>query len=516
MASNELEAQLLEIGNQLLEPPSTVEELLPLLDRIERCLTKVGQSPNKSMQAALSPSQKALVAEQLLRHSDPHVKVSVASCITEITRITAPDAPYDDDPMKEAFQLIVSTFENLQNKPSRSYTKTTYILETVARVRSCDLMLDLECDELIVEMFQHFLKAIRGYHPVSVISSMENIITLVIEECEDVSCQLLAPLLASVKNVEEEVETHGIALADYSKVVASICSESAGDTEKNGVHDDKDMGGYNLRGRKKKDVDLNMFDRISGLPDEILTSILSLLPLREAQATRILSRRWQHVWPYCTTLNFNAGRQLITFGKLQFDWERELVLRMYVDWVDSVLKQHKAPNIERFRVAFGHGPRSCIDDWIQFAMRKGVQILEMDLSAILHPRGLHYKLSNKVLGIREFSSFKALCSEYIGFKFLKVLDFNCVDVDQGILEYFIYNCPVLERVAVCDSSLLVNLRVVGQSIALKYLTIHRCRNLKSVEICEANLVSFTYGGELEKLLLRNLPLLVEVSLSEWK
>lgn len=241
MASNELEAQLLEIGNQLLEPPSTVEELLPLLDRIERCLTKVGQSPNKSMQAALSPSQKALVAEQLLRHSDPHVKVSVASCITEITRITAPDAPYDDDPMKEAFQLIVSTFENLQNKPSRSYTKTTYILETVARVRSCDLMLDLECDELIVEMFQHFLKAIRGYHPVSVISSMENIITLVIEECEDVSCQLLAPLLASVKNVEEEVETHGIALADYSKVVASICSESAGDTEKNGVHDDKDM-----------------------------------------------------------------------------------------------------------------------------------------------------------------------------------------------------------------------------------------------------------------------------------
>ena len=52
------------------------------------------------MQAALLPSQKALVAEQLLRHSDPDVKVSVASCISEITRITAPDAPYDDDQMK--------------------------------------------------------------------------------------------------------------------------------------------------------------------------------------------------------------------------------------------------------------------------------------------------------------------------------------------------------------------------------------------------------------------------------
>nr|XP_011464183.1 PREDICTED: F-box/LRR-repeat protein At3g58900-like isoform X2 [Fragaria vesca subsp. vesca] len=256
-----------------------------------------------------------------------------------------------------------------------------------------------------------------------------------------------------------------------------------------------------------------MFDRISGLPDEILVSILSLLSLKEAQATSILSRRWHYVWAFSTTLNFDAEQRLIRFCKPKSDRERELGLCMYVDWVDSVLNQHRVANIERFRIAFELGPRSCIDKWIQFAMRKGVQILELDLSAILYPWGLQYKFSNQVLGISEFSSFKALCSEYIGFKFLKVLDFNRVDVDQDILEYFIYNCPVLERVAVCDSSLMVNLRVVGQSIALKYLTIQQCLNLKSIEICEANLISFTYGGDLEKLLLRNLPLLVEISLS---
>lgn len=58
------------------------------------------QSPTKSMQSALAPSLTALVAEQLFRHSDVDVKVAVASCISEITRITAPDAPYDDDQMK--------------------------------------------------------------------------------------------------------------------------------------------------------------------------------------------------------------------------------------------------------------------------------------------------------------------------------------------------------------------------------------------------------------------------------
>jgi len=52
------------------------------------------------MQNALSPSLKALIADQLLRHSDKDVKVAVASCISEITRITAPEAPYDDDQMK--------------------------------------------------------------------------------------------------------------------------------------------------------------------------------------------------------------------------------------------------------------------------------------------------------------------------------------------------------------------------------------------------------------------------------
>jgi hypothetical protein len=52
------------------------------------------------MQDALLPSMKALISIELLRHSEMDVKVSVASCITEITRITAPDAPYDDDQMK--------------------------------------------------------------------------------------------------------------------------------------------------------------------------------------------------------------------------------------------------------------------------------------------------------------------------------------------------------------------------------------------------------------------------------
>ncbi|KAG6739221.1 hypothetical protein POTOM_056812 [Populus tomentosa] len=262
-SDKELEQQLLEAGTKLLNPPSSLDDLLPLLDQVENCLSKVEQSPLKSMQNALSPSQNALVTDQLFRHSNIDVKVAVASCISEITRITAPDAPYDDDQMKEVFQLIVSSFENLDDKSSRSYVKRASILETVAKVRSCVVMLDLECDALIIEMFQHFFKAVRDYHPENVLSSMETIMSLVLEESEDISVELLSPLLASVKKGDEEalpvaqklgekvletcatkvkpyliqaVKSLGVSLNDYSDIVGSMCQEISGNIEQKDVH----------------------------------------------------------------------------------------------------------------------------------------------------------------------------------------------------------------------------------------------------------------------------------------
>ncbi|XP_008445261.2 sister chromatid cohesion protein PDS5 homolog C [Cucumis melo] len=266
MASSDkdVEEQLLEAGNKIVDPPTSVEELLPLLDKIESLLAKVEQSPSISMQVALTPSLKALVSDQLLRHSDIDVKVSVAACISEITRITAPDAPYNDEQMKEVFHLIVSSFENLSEKSSRSYAKRASILETVAKVRSCVVMLDLECDGLIIEMFQHFFKTIRDYHPENVFSSMETIMSLVLEESEDMAVGLLSPILESVKKDNEEilpiarklgervlnncstklkpylvqaVKTLGISFDDYSDVVASICKDLSGSLEPSNLHD---------------------------------------------------------------------------------------------------------------------------------------------------------------------------------------------------------------------------------------------------------------------------------------
>ncbi|KAJ4958149.1 hypothetical protein NE237_025260 [Protea cynaroides] len=263
MASSEGDfvEQLKEAGERLLNDlPSDVDELLTLLDQVENCLSRVEQSPSKSMQSSLCSSMKALVADDLLRHSDMDVKVAVASCISEITRITAPEAPYDDEQMKEIFQLIVGAFENMFDTSSRSYSKRVSILETVAKVRSCVVMLDLECDALIADMFQHFLKAIRDDHPENVFSAMETIMTLVVEESEDISSELLYPLLNSVKKDNQDVlpiaqklgkkvignctaklkpyiiqavPSLGVSFNDYCDIVASICQETSDAAERN-------------------------------------------------------------------------------------------------------------------------------------------------------------------------------------------------------------------------------------------------------------------------------------------
>ncbi|PIA45788.1 hypothetical protein AQUCO_01600199v1 [Aquilegia coerulea] len=265
MAEKELEEQVLEAGNILLKVPADVDELLALLDKVEGLLSKVEQSPIKSMQNALSPTMNALVSSELLMHEDTNVKVAVAACVSEITRITAPEAPYNDEQMKKIFQVIVSSFERLWDNECRSYEKRVSILETVAKVRSCVVMLDLECDGLILQMFQYFLKAIRE----NVFTSMETIMSLVLEESEEISPSLLYPLLTCVKKDDQDVlpitrklgekvlenctaklkpylmdaiKSVGMSPNDYSKIVASICQETSDTAE----HNDDSVSGEHL------------------------------------------------------------------------------------------------------------------------------------------------------------------------------------------------------------------------------------------------------------------------------
>ncbi|XP_039036347.1 sister chromatid cohesion protein PDS5 homolog A-like [Hibiscus syriacus] len=128
VSDKKLELQLMAARTRLFQPPSSVDKLISLLDKVESYLLMVEQSPSQAMHDAVCPPLKTLVDEKLLGLPDNDVKVAVVACIAEIARITAPDAPYDEEQMREVFRLIVSTLENLSDESSRSFDKSISIL----------------------------------------------------------------------------------------------------------------------------------------------------------------------------------------------------------------------------------------------------------------------------------------------------------------------------------------------------------------------------------------------------
>lgn len=100
------------------------------------------------------------------------------------------------------------------------------------------------------------------------------------------------------------------------------------------------------------------------------------------------------------------------------------------------------------------------------------------------------------------------------FKSLQTLSLKSLKVTGDVLECFIRNCPFLERLVLRQCSSLVNFEVCGPSLALKFLEICQCFTLKSITIRDTNLVSLKIT-EVDSVVLQNVPMLVEVSLSGW-
>ncbi|KAI4298831.1 hypothetical protein L6164_032348 [Bauhinia variegata] len=217
--------QLKELGSKLETLPSSKDALFKLLKQAAACLAELDQSPSASTKESMKPFLNAIVKPELLKHQDKDVKLLVATCVCEITRITAPEPPYGDDVLKDIFQLIVGTFSGLSDTSGPSFGRRVVILETLAKYRSCVVMLDLECDDLVNEMFSTFLAVARDDHPESVLSSMQTIMVVLLEESEDAREDLLSILLSALGREKNDVTVAAKRLA------MNVIQQSAGKLE---------------------------------------------------------------------------------------------------------------------------------------------------------------------------------------------------------------------------------------------------------------------------------------------
>ncbi|XP_076951783.1 F-box/LRR-repeat protein At3g26922-like [Bidens hawaiensis] len=218
---------------------------------------------------------------------------------------------------------------------------------------------------------------------------------------------------------------------------------------------------------------------ITNLPSEILLMILSLLSVKDAVVISSVCKNWRFLWRGLTHLNFISS-----------------VSSKQVEQVNSVIRSYNNPVVHEFQIYFGIGNinQRNIDEWLQFAANKKVEILELHIN----------------INVLDIALSNARVVELVHLKKLCLTDIAVRDAD---LEELLKGSPHLESISIDGSRFLTHIRVGGRRLNLKHFKITFCVNLRSLYISDFELESFTYKGKPIDLQLANLPTLKESNIS---
>ena len=59
------------------------------------------------------------------------------------------------------FKLLVSVFAELGDTANSLFSKRAKIVEIVAKLKCCVIMLDIECNDVVLDMFNTFFSVVR-------------------------------------------------------------------------------------------------------------------------------------------------------------------------------------------------------------------------------------------------------------------------------------------------------------------------------------------------------------------
>ncbi|ESQ37786.1 hypothetical protein EUTSA_v10029506mg [Eutrema salsugineum] len=180
-------------------------------------------------------------------------------------------------------------------------------------------------------------------------------------------------------------------------------------------------------------------DRISALPEELLVMILLSIPIKEAVATMILSKRWRFMWTMLPKLDYK-----------EYDDESKNSVWWFLD---KSLQVHKAPVLTNLFMQLGRWCPSDADvgKWVAKAVDRGLVFLKFELRWSAEPTKLPMTLySCKSLEILTLSH-KVLVDvpSSAWLPSLRVLELNrVVYKNEDSLIRLLSSCPILEVIFV--------------------------------------------------------------------
>ncbi|KAJ3687093.1 hypothetical protein LUZ61_016257 [Rhynchospora tenuis] len=245
--------------------------------------------------------------------------------------------------------------------------------------------------------------------------------------------------------------------------------------------------------------DQNQTDLISNLPDCLLSSILSLLPIRDAIRSSVLSSRWRDLWKL-NPLDFDDST--LAFDHIGSPLSPFQTQVKTFEAVSSIASVHPGP-IHSFRISRLREPvfHCEIDNLVETLTRKGIRDLSLNLS---HPEGLRYRLPFSLLQCQTLrkASLSACFfppSPVVNscFPNLRELTLEFVFLWDHLLQCLLESCAQLEVLQLINCSGLQYVRI--NCSKLQKFTIHEQNQGSYVDLKHAKEVVIEDAPELRSL-----------------
>ncbi|RID45118.1 hypothetical protein BRARA_I01867 [Brassica rapa] len=241
------------------------------------------------------------------------------------------------------------------------------------------------------------------------------------------------------------------------------------------------------------------YDRISALPDCLITEILLCLPTRDSVKTSVLSTRWRNLWLDVPGLDI----------KLLFSNANTIT-----NFIERFLEFNSDARLRKFKITYddtsskGHGPFG-IREWIATAISRGAQHLDV-VDTFLRYISFKEFMPLDIYKSKTLVSLKLVevgmsnPDFVVSLPCLKNMHLEKITYsgeDPSFMEKLISGCPVLEDLTVYrsfDDNVLVLRDQQSERIVLKNL-----RSLFMIDIDSIISAGFDTSFEMKKVAIRD-------------
>ncbi|XP_073108767.1 F-box/FBD/LRR-repeat protein At1g13570 isoform X1 [Elaeis guineensis] len=241
-------------------------------------------------------------------------------------------------------------------------------------------------------------------------------------------------------------------------------------------------------------------DLISLLPDDLLSSILSLLPIKDSARTSVLSTRWRHLW---TTASLHLDSDHLHRNKRpSASWTPRHQEAWRARAIDQILSVHCGPIPTSHLSGYFLDNPTNVDTWLEILTRKGIR----DLSFFCHYERRFVEDAEEQQCFYRLPSSLLTCNSLIT---LKLTNCQLPELPRSVPAFVNLRNLFMQFTALCDGTFH---DLLSYCRSLQHVALIHCTGLRSLHVRSRSLDSLVlkcsspdYTDSVEELIIEDAP-----------